>query len=201
MDWFLMLMVCLSLLVIFLIGYLIYYLYKRIKNSTADVKNKASKPLSAAKAFALTRQFTVISPANIAKDGKFADVDFIMVGFFGVLGVKCIGLGGEIYGNANDAMWLQVTGDKRISFENPMLAAQQDARVIRDTLFDAKLKNIAVDTVVVFTNKKASLAIPRSTGHLTIKDFKKYLDKDKFEQDKGVDVAKTAQAIKKYVVS
>lgn len=201
MDWILILMVSLSLLLVFGICYLVYFLYKRAKNSTADVKNKASKPLSAAKAFALTRQFTVISPANIAKDGKFADVDFIMVGFFGVLGVKCIGLGGEIYGNANDAMWLQVAGSKRVSFENPMLAAQKDARVIRDTLFEAKLKNITVDTVVVFANKKASLAIPRSTGHFTVKDFKKYLDKDKFEQDKGIDVAKTVQAIKKYVAS
>lgn len=200
MDWILMLLVCVALAASFGVCYLIYFLYKRAKNSTADVKNKSARALSAAKRFAMSRQFTVISPANIAKDGKFADVDFIVVGYFGVLGVKCVGLGGEIYGSANDAMWLQVAGDKRNSFENPMLTVQKDARTIRDTLFAANLKNIPVETIVVFTNKKTSLAIPRTTGHLTVKDFKRYLDKDKFDQDKGLDIAKTVEAIKKYVV-
>ena len=36
----------------------------------------------------------------------------------------------------------------------------------------------------VFTNKKATLALPRGTGHYTLKDFKALLGKSKYEQDK-----------------
>ncbi|MEG1104699.1 MAG: nuclease-related domain-containing protein [Oscillospiraceae bacterium] len=180
------------------IGFLIYTLYKKAKSSTKDVKNKAQKPLSVAKGFAKLHEYTLISPCNLAKDGKFADVDFAVVGYFGVLGVKCIGLGGEIYGSSGDAMWLQVTNTQRISFENPLIRAQADARLIRDTLFAAGLKSVPVEVICVCTNPKASLALPRSTGHFTMKDYKAYLKKDKFEQDKKVDLEATVAAISKW---
>lgn len=200
MDWLTALLLGITLLVIFGLGYLGYHLFKKSKNSTKDLKDKDSAPLGIAKRFAAMRQFAIINPANIAKDGKFADLDFIMVGFFGVLGVKCIGRGGEIYGSVGDAMWLQVAENKRTSFENPMKTAQADGRVIRDTLFAAGMKNVPVEVVCVFTNKRATLALPRSTGHFTVKDFKSYLSKEKFEQDKGIDVEKTTAAIKTFIV-
>lgn len=71
--------------------------------------------------------------------------------------VKCVGLGGQIYGNPGDPMWLQVDAEKRISFENPMRAAEADTRLVRDTLFTANLRGIQVETVCVFTNKKRPL--------------------------------------------
>jgi len=120
--------------------------------------------------------------------------------WFGLLCVKCVGLGGQIYGNPGDPMWLQVDAEKRISFENPMRAAEADTRLVRDTLFTANLRGIQVETVCVFTNKKATLALPRGTGHYTLKDFKALLGKSKYEQDKGVDIPQTVDAVKKWVV-
>ena len=114
--------------------------------------------------------------------------------------VKCVGLGGQIYGNPGDPMWLQVDAEKRISFENPMRAAEADTRLVRDTLFTANLRGILGETVCVFTNKKATLALPRGTGHYTLKDFKALLGKSKYEQDKGVDIPQTVDAVKKWVV-
>ena len=52
----------------------------------------------------------------------------------------------------------------------------------------------------VFTNKKATLALPRGTGHYTLKDFKALLGKSKYEQDKGVDIPQTVDAVKQWVV-
>lgn len=163
-------------------------------------REKKRKALSAARRFAALHQYQVIAPAQIAKDGKFADLDFIIVGWFGLLCVKCVGLGGQIYGNPGDPMWLQVDAEKRISFENPMRAAEADTRLVRDTLFTANLRGIQVETVCVFTNKKATLALPRGTGHYTLKDFKALLGKSKYEQDKGVDIPQTVDAVKKWVV-
>ena len=81
-----------------------------------------------------------------------------------------------------------------------MRAAEADTRLVRDTLFTANLHGIQVETVCVFTNKKATLALPRGTGHYTLKDFKALLGKSKYEQDKGVDIPQTVDAVKKWVV-
>ena len=158
------------------------------KAKNLDGVKKSAKALSAARRFAALHQYQVIAPAQIAKDGKFADLDFIIVGWFGLLCVKCVGLGGQIYGNPGDPMWLQVDAEKRISFENPMRAAEADTRLVRDT------------PVCVFTNKNATLALPRGTGHYTLKDFKALLGKSKYEQDKGVDIPQTVDAVKKWLV-
>ena len=123
-----------------------------------------------------------------------------MVGVFGLLCVKCIGLGGEIYGSAEDTNWLQVLSDNRLSFENPLQKAAADTRLVRDALFSAKLKSIPVETVCVFTNKTAELAVPRGAGHLTVKEFKSLLSKDRFVTDKKVDIEKAAAAVKEYLV-
>ena len=132
--------------------------------------------------------YQVISPACLAKDGKLADLDFILVGTFGVLCVKCVGRGGSIYGSAGDAMWLQVKNQDRISFANPILEAERDTRLVRDILFSAKLKNIPVETVCVFTNPVASLALPRSTGHYTVKEFRSLLGQSRFLQERKIDL-------------
>lgn len=147
------------------------------KAKNLDGAKRSAKALSAARRFAALHQYQ-----------------------FGLLCVKCVGLGGQIYGNPGDPMWLQVDAEKRISFENPMRAAEADTRLVRDTLFTANLRGIQVETVCVFTNKKATLALPRGTGHYTLKDFKALLGKSKYEQDKGVDIPQTVDAVKKWVV-
>lgn len=193
-----------SLALIFLVLWGVYYFIFHRKKATPAEKGKnmtnpAAKPLRAAKTFAALQQYQLIVPAHLAKDGAFADFDFIIVGCFGLLCVKCDGRGGEIYGAADDETWLQVVGSERISFENPLRIAAKDTRVVRDTLFAAKLKSVPVEAVCVMANNKAQLALPRSTGHYTVKDFKALLGKDKFLADKGVDIAKAADAVRKYL--
>ena len=58
------------------------------------------------------------------------------------------------------------------------------------------MKNIPVETVCVFTNPKAVLGIPRSTGHHTPKTFAALLEKDKYRLDKHVDLEKAEQALR-----
>ena len=176
-------------------------LEKPRKAKNLSDSQKSAEPLRITRRFAALHQYQVIAPAQLAKDGKFADLDFILVGWFGLLCVKCIGLGGQIYGSLEDEMWLQLDGDKRVSFANPMRAAEADTRLVRDTLFAAKLRNLGVETVCVFTNKSATLMLPRTTGHYTVKEFKALLDKSKYEQDKGVDIPKTVEAVKKWAVN
>ena len=89
----------------------IYFLFAGKKNDGLEKPRKAknlndsqksAEPLRIAKRFAVLHQYQVIAPAQLAKDGKYADLDFILVGWFGLLCVKCIGLGGQIYGSLED---------------------------------------------------------------------------------------------------
>lgn len=164
------------------------------KQKDMPQEKAASKPMLAAKNFAAMQQYKIVAPIHIAMNGKFADDDFAIVGAFGVLCVRCIGLGGEIY--AGDGDWLQVMNEQRKEFKNPIEACAADTRAVREALFASKLKSIPVETVCVFTNPKAQLAVPRNAGHYTIKTFKKLLAKEKYLADKKVDIEKVAEAIK-----
>lgn len=156
----------------------------------------ASAPLSAARRFAMLHRYEIVQPAHIVSNGKSADLDFLIVGCFGVLGVKCVGLGGTIYGDANEREWTQMSGGERKAFANPIDEAAAATRVVRDVLFSAKRKNVPVETVCVFTNQKAELALPRGTGHYTLKEFRALLDKEKYLYDKGVDEKAVAELLR-----
>ena len=195
--------VVLTLLAIAALVFLYLFTFKRevLQRKPKDLQGQAAakKPLAAARRMAAMNQYEVIAPAVLEKNGAQTDLDFILVGTFGLLCVKCVGLGGEIYGSAGDAMWLQVCDEKRKSFENPLRRAERDTRLVRDALFSAKLKNVPVEAVVVFTNRAAQLALPRSTGHYTVKEFRALLDKSKYTQDKRVDISKTAGAVRAWL--
>lgn len=179
------------------------YVYRK-ENSDAhkqkvkdlEAPARASKALAAARRFAGENGCQILTPATLAKNGRYADLDFIIAGSFGLLCVKCIGLGGEIYGNAGDAKWLRVTSDEREPFNNPITEAAADTRMVRDALFTAHLKNVPVETVCVFTNPKATLALPRNTGHYTLKDFRELLDREKYRADRHVEPEKALEAVR-----
>lgn len=182
-----------------------YFAYATTNGKKARAGKELKGTARSARALAVARRFCanegakLIAPATLARAGAYADLDFILVGTFGVLCVKCLGLDGEIYGSAGDAKWLQVRGkedaQERVSFDNPLVQAGRDTRLVRDALFSAGLKSVPVETVCVFTNKNAQLVLPRDTGHYTVKTFRDLLDKDKYHQDRKVDIAKAAAAL------
>ena len=97
-------------LVVIVVVLVIFVLVFRGESVTDFMKRKpknekqektVKKPLQAARRFAAMQQYQVISPARLAKNGVFADIDFIVVCVFGLLCVKCIGLGGEIRAVSN----------------------------------------------------------------------------------------------------
>lgn len=145
--------------------------------------------------YAALHEYKVVAPVQLAGVHGTTDLDAVLVGWFGVLGVKCLGYGGEVYGSRDETEWVQVMNGARRSFQNPMARAQQSARVVRDALFAAGLKNVPVETVVVFTGKSTQLSLPRSTGHYTEKSFSAYLKTSRFEEDKKVEIAPVTAAL------
>ena len=161
-----------------------------------DEHKGADAILRAVRRFAASEDYAVIAPVKVQGTKDAADLDLVLVGWFGVLGVKCLGWGGEVYGSLDEAEWTQVLPQGRRTFENPMTRAGKSERALRDALFAAKLKNVPVETVVVFTNPAASLNLPRSTGHYTEKTFLAYLKGPRFREDKKVEVEPVAAALR-----
>lgn len=161
-----------------------------------DEHKGADAVVRAVRRFAAADDYAVISPVNVQGTKDAADLDLLLVGWFGVLGVKCLGWGGEVYGSLDEEEWTQVLPQGRRTLENPMTRAGKSARAVRDALFAAKLKNVPVETVVVFTNPSASLNLPRSTGHYTEKTFLAYLKGSHFQEDKKVEVEPVAAALR-----
>lgn len=155
------------------------------------------KVVRAARRFASQNSFRFIAPARMAKNGAVADLDAIVVGYFGVLGVISLGYSGEIYGDPNEDTWLQVAPDgTRTRFENPVDEAAAAVRVVRDALFGQKMKKVPVEVVYVFATPDAQLAVPRSMAPMRLKQYKDLLKKDKYLEDCGLDLDAVEAALK-----
>lgn len=181
----------------------VYLLFKFITNHKKAGRGRedgAERAVAAARSFARSNSFRCIVPAGLETDKGNARLDAIVVGYFGVLGVKAYGYNGEIYGSAGEKEWLQVSPrEEREKFPNPMDEASADVRVIREALFAAKLKQIPVEVVCVFTDPKVQLAVPKETGYLNMQGFKNLLAKEKYLDDKGFDLDKVENAIQAVV--
>lgn len=204
---FIAIVVAAGLLAFALTMYIIgLYRQDRPKTGAAGGKKKAEMPddehkgaesvVRAVRRFAASEGYAAIAPVKLQGSKDAADLDVVLVGWFGVLGVKCLGYGGEVYGSLDEPQWTQVLPQGRRSFENPMTRAGKSARAVRDVLFAAKLKNVPVETAVVFTNASASLNLPRSTGHYTEKTFLAWLKGPHFREDKKVEVEPVAEALR-----
>lgn len=164
----------------------------KVKALPDDEHQNAEAVVRQLRRYAAANDFKVISPVNIQGSKTSADLDALLVGWFGILGVKCLGYGGTVYGQAGDEEWVQDMAGQRRIFKNPLRRAEESARAVRDVLFGAKIKSVPVETIVVFTGKKTELALPRSCGHYTLDQFSSYLKSAHFEEDKKVDVQKVA---------
>ncbi len=178
------------------IGFVIVLIYYKHKHPTAkDNKGRnqgTQKAVRILKSFARANGYRFLAPVPGA---PHAQVDAVAVGVFGVIGVKAYGYNGEIYGTEQDKEWLRVGHqDTRERFPNPILEANQDVQALRSVLQKTKARNVPIEVAVVFTNRKAQLAVGRGSEVLKNKEWKALLRRDKYQQEKGVDMDKVYEA-------
>lgn len=185
---------------------LIYFVYKR-QNAGKSTKKPLGKSANnkkvqgIARRFAKQNSFRFIAPANSKQKDGATQLDAIVVGYFGVLGVISLGYNGQIYADAADETWLQVAPDgTRAKFLNPVGQASAAVRAVREVLLLEKCKKVPVDVVYVFAQEKAQIIAPRSLACMGLKEYKTLLKKDKFLQDCGLDLDQVENALKKHLV-
>lgn len=171
------------------------------RNRPSGPEIGADKVVAAARHFAHANDAILIAPAHLAQKGRTATLNALVVGYFGILGVRALGYNGTIYGRGDEDEWVQVAAnEQRVYFQNPQKQDADDVRVIRDALFAGKFKTVPVEVVTVFCNKKAELALSRKAEALTMKNYKTMLRKEKYEKDAGVDIKKIEEALRKALV-
>ena len=182
---------------------LLFVVYRQANPKKAKGKGHGrdfnqAKVVAATRRFASQNSFRMITPAKLASNGGTAELDAIVVGYFGVLGVISLGYSGEIYGDSNEENWLQVTpSGERVHFKNPIDESSAAVRVIRDALFGQKMKKVPVEVVCVFPTPDAQIAVPRSLAPMRLKQYKELLKKDRFLEDCGLDLDTVEAALNK----
>lgn len=161
------------------------------------VVNSSTKAGKIAVRFAKSNGFRIIAPAVVQGKNKTANLEAIVIGPFGILGIKGLGYYGNVYGTKDEAEWLNVTTlGARTKFPNPIVEGAADVRAIRDALFAKNIKMVPVEVANVFTAKEVQLGVPRDAGHYTLKTFKAYLNREKFMEEKNFRVEKAEEAIR-----
>lgn len=186
--------------VIVVILVIVYFVRRKNADKPAkvvDYRSFGSKKIaSALKSFARSNSFVYIAPARMKTKSGIADMNALAIGPFGVVGVIGMGYFGDVYGRAEDKIWVSLTPSKiRTEFQNPVTEASACVRVIRDALFAKGIKMVPVEVLPVFTTDELQIGVPKGTGHYSWKEFKSYLKKDRFkkeEKNMKIDVVEAA---------
>lgn len=147
------------------------------------------------KQYAARNGFRVLGPVTFTRNGRTAHLDGVLLGWFGVLGVKAFGYNGQVYGNPREAQWLWACADRRESFPNPAEECALAARLMREALMKAGIRTPETEAVYVFTDPKVELAIPANANAMKTADLRAYLRREKFRADKGYEVDQLYEAL------
>lgn len=175
-----------------------WYLQKNIRFSKGNYGKSAVK--SALHRYALTHNYKVLENVQMQLDGQTQTIDYVLVGFFGLLFVSALQGKGDFYGDFKEPRWTFVDDEKKVRFDNPVLEMDKKLEMFRRLMAQKKVYNIKVDAAVVISSTKSD--IPMYLSHvrdenivMSLKEFKKFLGAEKFEKDNGLDVEKICDVL------
>ncbi len=141
------------------------------------------------KAYARPRGYRVINDISIPLYDGTTQIDHILVGSFGLLLIETKSHKGDIYAEPRAKEWTHIVGGKREKMYNPLLQSKTHVDAVRYQLQKHNIYKIPVHAVVVFSGAhKTNLYIENGHPVLNVKQLGKYLKRDLFETDRGVDV-------------
>ena len=172
--------------------FIAWYLMKNLRFTKGNYGKQTVK--SILKRFAFTRKYKVLENVSMELDGKTQTIDFVMVGEFGLLFVSALQGKGDFYGDFTEEYWSFVDNEKKVRFLNPVKEMDKKLDMFRRLMAKKKVYNLKIESAVVIVGSKADA--PMYLSHvgkenivMTVNQFKKLLEKEKFEQDNNIDVA------------
>lgn len=175
-----------------------WYLRKSLLFSKGTYGKQTVK--SILKRYALSRNYKVLENVTLNHEGKTQTIDFVLVGFFGLLFVSALQGKGDFYGDLKEPRWSFVDDEKKVRFDNPVLEMDKKIELFRRLMAQKKVYNLKVDSAVVIVGTKSD--VPMYLSHMreenivmTVKEFKRFLEKEKFEKDNNVDVEEISKLL------
>lgn len=169
----------------------IYFLTRFLSYKKGTLgKNRVDSTL---KKFGVIRNYKVLKDVHLSVGGREAQIDHMMIGFFGILFVSTVNDTAEYYGEVKDPSWTKVSGksgEKRTRIDNLVEKNLRNIDVVREIFAKNDVFNIKMEGLVVFcgNRKKTLIGITGSPSLMTYQKFKSYVRKSKFEKDNNVDV-------------
>ena len=172
--------------------FIAWYLMKNLRFTKGNYGKQTVK--SILKRFAFPRKYKVLENVSMELDGKTQTIDFVMVGEFGLLFVSALQGKGDFYGDFTEEYWSFVDNEKKVRFLNPVKEMDKKLDMFRRLMAKKKVYNLKIESAVVIVGSKADA--PMYLSHvgkenlvMTVNQFKKLLEKEKFEQDNNIDGA------------
>ena len=174
-------------------------LFKNKKTQSSDeISTTLMKSL---KRFAGLRDMELLGKTTLSFGGETFDFDAILLTYYGTIAVKSCFAQGEIYGEAKDEKWVSIDKNgSRSHFANPMSSANGSVKFFKELYGAEKAKCGLSEAVVVFPAKNTELFTGKNTNVYTIKTLEAKLSSDKYQADKGADIAAMKAALEKYTV-
>ena len=164
--------------------FIAWYLMKNLRFTKGNYGKQTVK--SILKRFAFPRKYKVLENVSMELDGKTQTIDFVMVGEFGLLFVSALQGKGDFYGDFTEEYWSFVDNEKKVRFLNPVKEMDKKLDMFRRLMAKKKVYNLKIESAVVIVGSKADA--PMYLSHvgkenivMTVNQFKKLLEKEKFE--------------------
>ena len=176
-----------------IIALLYYFLHVRNTEGAGAVE-RTTRLL---RRFAVMRRYQVLSNVRFTYKGRDYKIENMLIGYFGILLVHTLGGRGSYYGQMDGDQWQRVLEKDKNVFPNPIKQQEEAIMALRGIFAQNKVYNVPVERIVVLTDtsKKTLMYISHGGQILMPGKLKGMLNKSKYENDAGVDVARVAQVI------
>ncbi|MDO4329737.1 MAG: hypothetical protein Q4C66_10425 [Lachnospiraceae bacterium] len=143
--------------------------------------------------FAAKNKMRLVAPGTVEYEGTEARLTCLLVAPGGIIGVYCLGFGGDIKPASSPYPWRQHINGQDLTFANPIQACQEQYQLVTAAMKQAGVEG-SLKVVTVFTNPKANLqSFPSSV--YTQQRFMDYLKENEALKQGTLDVEKTALAL------
>lgn len=147
--------------------------------------------------FASRRDFRVLGPTTLEFGGESYSFDAILLSLYGTVAFKAAPQAGDIYADVGEETWLQVFEGRRGRFEDPTKGLAGVGKFFRDLYRSENIKHGKTDSMVVFTDKHTTVAVPRTRPVCLAEDLVARLEKN-YLADNSADIAGMKRALDKY---
>lgn len=143
--------------------------------------------------FAARNKMHLVAPGTVEYEGKEARLTCLLVAPGGIIGVYCLGFGGDIKPAGSPYPWKQHINGKDLTFTNPIKACQEQYDLVTAAMKQAGVEG-TLKVVTVFTNPKANL-LSHPASVYTQQQFMEYLKENEALKNGTLDAEKTALAL------